>query len=107
MEIVKEINYDWIWKVGLILFIIGLGVLIVAIVTDHEWCATIGVPILAFGIVSFAIGIVQLKNSHTFRVKINDAYTVRELSEQCDYIEYEHDYGTWLVRFKNGKNDGK
>lgn len=108
MEIIKEINYDWIWKVGLILLIIGIGLLLLDTIIDHKWCSTIGIPILATGIVAFTIGIIQLKNSHTFRVKLTDTYTVQELSEQCDYIVYEQDYGTWLVRFKqeedqNGK----
>lgn len=110
MEIIKEINYDWIWKVGLILLIIGLGLLIVGIITAYDWCSAIGVPILTLGVISFAVGIAQLKNSHTFRVKLNDTYTVQELAEQCDYVVYEPDYGTWLVRFKqeddqNGNNE--
>lgn len=108
MEIIKEINYDWMWKTGLVLCIIGLGILIIDIVIAHEWCLNIGILILAVGAVSFAVGLAQLKNSHTFRVKLSDTYTVQELSEQCDYVKYEHDYGTWLVRFKqeedqNGK----
>jgi len=100
MEIIKEINYDWIWIVGLILLIIGLVLLIVDIIKDYGWLSTIGIPILVFGAVSFAVGLAQLKNSHTFRVKLNDTYTVHELIEQCESVEYELDYGTWLVRFK-------
>lgn len=105
MEIIKEINYDWVWKVGLVLLIIGLVLLIIDIIKDYGWCSTIGIPILAFGAASFAVGLAQLKNSHTFRVILNDTYTVHELSEQCDYVEYEHDYGTWLVRFKEDRGD--
>lgn len=105
MEIIKEINYDWMWIVGLILLIIGLVLLIVDIIKDYGWLSTIGIPILVFGAVSFAVGLAQLKNSHTFRVILNDTYTVQELSEQCDYIVYEPDYGTWLVRFKQDKDE--
>lgn len=105
MEIIKEIDYDWIWKVGLVLLIIGLVLLIIDIIKDYGWCSTIGIPILAVGAVAFAVGLAQLRNSHTFRVKLNEIYTVQELSEQCDYIEYEHDYGTWLVRFKEDRKD--
>ena len=107
MEIIKEINYDWVWKCGLILLIIGTGLLLVGILTDHTVWSTMGIPLLALGVVAFPLGIAQLKNSHTFRVKLTNTYTVQELSEQCDYIAYEPDYGTWLVRFKNGKNDEK
>ena len=105
MEIIKELNYDWVWKVGLVLFILGLVLLIVGIITDHDWCSTIGIPILALGFVAVPLGIAQLGNSHTFRVKINDTYTVHELTEQCEYIEYEPDYGTWLVRFKKEEDN--
>lgn len=105
MEIIKEINYDWVWKVGLVLFIIGLVLLLVGTMTDHDVWSTIGIPILALGVVTFPIGIAQLKNSHTFRVKLNNTYTVHELIEQCDSVEYEPDYETWLVRFKETKMD--
>jgi len=105
MEIIKEINYDWVWKVGLILLIIGLVLLIIDIIKDYGWLSTIGIPILAVGAVAFAVGLAQLRNSHTFRVIFNDTYTVQELSEQCDYIEYEHDYGTWLIRFKEENHE--
>lgn len=105
MNIVKEINYDWIWKVGLILLIIGVGLLIIDIMKDYGWCSAIGIPILAVGAVAFAVGLAQLRNSHTLRVKLNDTYTVQELSEQCDYVVYEPDYGTWLVRFKEDRKD--
>jgi len=105
MEIIKEINYDWIWIFGLILLIIGLGILIVDIVIAHEWCLNIGILILAVGVISFAVGLAQLKNSHTFRVKLSDTYTVQELSEQCEYVVYEPDYGTWLVRFREDRKD--
>ena len=64
-----------------------------------------GIPILAVGAVAFAVGLAQLRNSHTLRVKLNDTYTVQELSEQCDYVVYEPDYGTWLVRFKEDRKD--
>ena len=100
MEIIKENNYDWVWEVGLIILIIRFASLILYIITDHIVWSTIGIPILALGFVSFAVGLAELKHSHAFRVKITDTYTVQELSEQCDYIVYEPDYGTWLVRFK-------
>ena len=105
MEIVKEINYDWVWKVGLVLFIIGLVLLLVGVMTDHDVLSTIGIPILALGVVAFPIGITQLKNNHTFRVKLNDTYTIHDLIEHCESVEYEPDYGTWLVRFKDDNMD--
>lgn len=107
MEIIKEINYDWVWKVGLVLLIIGLGILIICIITDNMWFSTAGMLIFVVGVISFAIGLAQLKNSHTLRVKLNDTYTVQELSEQCDYIVYEPDYGTWLVRFKQEEDQNE
>ena len=105
MEIVKEINYGWIWEVGLVLFIIGLVLLIIDIIKDYGWCSVIGIPILAVGAVAFAVGLAQLRNSHTLRVKLNGTYTVQELSEQCEYVVYEPDYGTWLVRFREDRKD--
>ena len=104
MEIIKEIDYDWVWKVGLVLFIIGLVLVFVGIMTDHDVWSAIGIPVLALGVVAFPLGLAQLKNSHTFRVKLNDTYTVHELIEQCESVEYESDYGTWLVKFKEEKN---
>ena len=105
MEIIKEINYDWVWKIGLVLFIIGIGLLLVGILIDHTVWSTIGIPLLALGVVAFPLGIAQLKNSHTFRVKLTDTYTVHELIEQCESVEYESDYGTWLVRFKQEEDN--
>lgn len=98
MEIIKEINYDWMWKFGLVLLIIGIILFVICIILESELSA-IGVPALLFGVIFLVVGIVRF-NEPRFRVKLNDTYTVHELSEQCDYVEYEHDYGTWLVQFK-------
>ena len=98
MEIIKEINYDWMWKVGLVLCIIGIILFVIFIIFESELSA-IGLSALLFGVIFLVVGIVKL-NMPSFRVKLNDTYTVHELLEQCDYVKYEHDYGTWIVRFK-------
>lgn len=108
MEIIKEINYDWMWKFGLALIGIGIISFIIFIIFERELSA-IGIPALLIGIVFLVVGIVSL-NRPRFRIKLCDTYTVYELIEQCESVEYESDYGTWLVRFKqeedqNGNNE--
>ena len=98
MEIIKEINYDWMWKFGLVLIGIGIISFIIFIIFERELSAIV-VPVLAVGIAFFVAGIIQL-NKPRFRVKLCDTYTVHELIEQCDSVKYESEYGTWLVRFK-------
>lgn len=102
MEIIKEINYDWMWKVGLVLLIIGIILFVIGIIFDSA-LAVVGVPALAFGISVLVVGVVRL-NGPWFRVKLNDTYTVHELIEQCESVEYEPDYETWLVQFKQDED---
>lgn len=101
MEIIKEINYDWMWKVGLVLLIIGIILFIILIIFKSELSA-IGVPGIAFGISFLVVGVCY---GSRFRVKLNDTYTVCQLIEQCESVKYEPDYGTWLVRFKEDNNE--
>ena len=103
MEIIKEINYDWMWKVGLVLLIIGIILFVICIIFDSE-LSVIGVPMLMIGIILFIAGIIQL-NKPKFHVKLCDTYTVYELIEQCELVQYESNYGTWLVQFKEGNNE--
>ena len=101
MEIIKELNYDWMWKFGLVLLIIGIILFVIFIIFDPE-LSFIGIPAFVIGVVVLAVGI---GNGTQFRVKLCDTYTVYELIEQCDSVKYEPNYGTWLVRFKQEEDD--
>ncbi len=101
MEIIKEINYDWIWKVGLVLLIIGIILFIILIIFKSE-LSEIGVPVLAFGVAFLVVGMCYGSRSR-FRVKLCDTYTVSELIEKCESVKYEPNYDTWLVRFKEDR----
>jgi len=99
MEIIKEINYDWMWIFGLVLLIIGIILFIILIIFKSELSA-IGIPALPFGVVFLVVGMCY---GSRFRVKLCDTYTVSELIKQCESVEYEPNYGTWLVRFKEDR----
>lgn len=105
MEIIKEINYDWMWKFGLVLLVIGIILFVIFIIFESELSA-IAIPAFLFGVILLVVGIVRF-NEPRFRVKLCDTYTVYELIERCDSVKYEPDYGTWLVRFKEETNNDK
>ena len=99
MEIITELNYDWLWWAGGILLIVGIVLLIVSAKVDEDFGF--------FGVITFVCGILCLVYGcaahKQFRVKIDDSYTIGKLREQCEYMKYEHKYDTWLVEFKEGE----
>jgi len=100
MQIITEINYDWLWWVGLIIIIVSIVFFAMFVEKYCDWAGVVGLFLLFLGIILFIFGLIQLKKPHSFRIRLDNSYTIGELISQCDSVKYEPKYDTWLVRFK-------
>lgn len=100
MQIITEINYDWLWWVGLIVIIVSIVFFAVYIEECCIWAGVVGLFMLFVGIIFFIFGLTEINRPHSFRIRLDDSYTIGELTSQCDSVKYEPKYDTWLVRFK-------
>ena len=103
MQIITEINHDWLWVVGILIILVSVCFFVMFVEKCMDWAGVVGGVIFFMGACVFVAGLVQLGRGHSFRIKMEDSYTVSELVQQCNSIKYEPEYDTWLVRFKEDK----